>query len=136
MRAEVPRPPQVAQGLFEKRFSRFPDELSGASGFVNSANTLFLQPTLMERYIAVAERIVEIALPARAAATTEVNLQTRELIFVATPGFGASETEAAGRVLRRFLTRAHRRPPSDDEVARAIGQYRQSGASMSPRGYW
>ena len=109
--------------------SRFPDELSGASGFVNSANTLFLQPTLMERYIAVAERIVEIALPARAAATTEVNLRTRELIFVATPGSGASETEAVGRVLRRFLTRAHRRPPSDDEVARAVGQYRQARGS-------
>ena len=43
--------------------ARFPAELAGATGFDNSANTLFLQSTLMERYIAAAERVIELALP-------------------------------------------------------------------------
>ena len=56
---------------------RFPDELTGSSGFENSANTLFLQPSLMERYIAVAERVVELALPELP--TTETHRRTRAL---------------------------------------------------------
>ena len=42
---------------------RFPSELIGSSGFENSANTLFFPSSLMERYIAAAERVVELALP-------------------------------------------------------------------------
>jgi len=102
---------------------RFPSELIGASGFENSSNTLFLQPSLMERYIAVAERIVELAL-------TEEATAARSLIFVATPGNGLSEHEAAEIVLRRFLARAFRRPPTEAEVIQAGDQYafaRRSG---------
>jgi hypothetical protein len=106
---------------------RFPAELTGSSGFENSSNTLFLQPSLMERYIAVAERIVELALPE--VPTTETHQRTRDLVFVATPGGGLSETAAAERVLRRFLTRGYRRPPSDDEVTRAMDQYGSGRAS-------
>ena len=106
---------------------RFPAELTGSSGFENSANTLFLQPSLMERYIAVAERIVELALPAEP--TTETHRRSHDLVFVASPGGGISETEAAEVVLRRFLTRAFRRPPTDDEGTRAVGQYDAGRAS-------
>ena len=70
---------------------RFPNELSGSSGFVNSANTLFLQPSLMERYIAVAERVVEVALPPAAEATSAAQERTRDLIFIATPDSGHAE---------------------------------------------
>ena len=66
---------------------RFPDELTGSSGFESSTNTLFLQPSLMERYIAVAERIVDLALPAEP--TTETHRRTRDLVFVASPGGGS-----------------------------------------------
>ena len=106
---------------------RFPAELTGSSGFENSSNTLFLQPSLMERYIAVAERIVELALPAEP--TTETHRRTRDLIFVASPGGDLSETEAAEVVLRRFLARAYRRPATDDEVTRAMDQYASGRAS-------
>ncbi|MGA0327704.1 MAG: DUF1587 domain-containing protein, partial [Limisphaerales bacterium] len=34
----------------------FPTDLSGESGFDNSANTLFIQPILMERYLAAIEK--------------------------------------------------------------------------------
>jgi len=100
---------------------RFPDELTGSSGFDNSSNTLFLQPSLMERYIAVAERIVDLALPEMP--TTETHRRTRALVFTARPDGDLSDTEAAETVLRGFLTRAYRRPPNDDEVTQAIDQY-------------
>jgi len=94
---------------------RFPEELSGASGFDNSANTLFLQSALMERYIAVAERIVDLALPATP--TTPAHRRARERIFVST---------AEGPVLSRFLLRAYRRPPTEEELSRALGQYERA----------
>ncbi len=112
---------------------RFPAELTGSSGFENSANTLFLQPALMERYIAVAERIVELALPLEP--TTAAHRTSRALVYVSTPEGGVSETQAAQAVLRRFLSRAFRRPASDDEVIRAVERYdegREGGLEHEP----
>ena len=108
---------------------RFPDELTGSSGFDNSSNTLFLQPALMERYIAAAERVVELALPAE---PTDVrHLASRELIFVAAPGGGLGEEDAAEAVLERFLGRAYRRPATAGELDRALTQYRSGrGAGL------
>ena len=100
---------------------RFPSELIGSSGFENSANTLFLPSSLMERYIAAAERVVELALPDLP--TTDAHQTSRNLVLVATPGDGVSEVSAAEAVLRRFLTRAYRRPPSIDEVTQAASHY-------------
>ncbi|MCY4507410.1 MAG: DUF1592 domain-containing protein, partial [Acidobacteria bacterium] len=101
---------------------RFPDELTGSSGFDNSSNTLFRQPALMERYIAAAERVVELALPAE---PTDVrHLASRELIFVAAPGGGLGEEDAAEAVLERFLGRAYRRPATAGELDQALAQYR------------
>ena len=37
----------------------FPTDLGGESGFDNSANTLFIQPILMERYLAAIEKAIE-----------------------------------------------------------------------------
>ena len=110
---------------------RFPAELTGASGFDNTANTLFLESTLMERYIAVAERVVELMLPPEPA--TEAERRAHELVFVATPGGSLGDEEAAERVLRHFLGRAYRRPPGDEDVARALERYRaaqQSGQAF------
>jgi len=103
---------------------RFPDEFIGSSGFENSSNTLFLQPSLMERYIAAAERVVELSLPADP--STDAHRRSRDLIFMVSPGSGTSDEAAAGVVLRRFLTRAYRRPPTEIEVDGAKTQY-QSG---------
>ena len=101
---------------------RFPDELTGSSGFENSSNTLFLQPALMERYIAAAERVVELALPAE---PTDVrHLASRELIFVAEPGGEVGEEDAAEAVLERFLGGAYRRPATAGEVDQAVDRYR------------
>ena len=111
-------------GVDLKPAERFPSELTGASGFDNSANTLFLQPALMERYIAVAERVVDLALPADPASAE--HRRAHELIFVAKPGAAISEGQAAENVLRRFLLRAYRRPPADGELERSLDQYRRA----------
>ena len=106
---------------------RFPDELTGSSGFDNSSNTLFLQPALMERYIAAAERVVELALPAE---PTDVRHRaSRELVFVAAPGDGLGEEDAAGAVLDRFLGRAYRRPATAGELDQALAHYRSGRAA-------
>ena len=110
---------------------RFPAELAGASGFDNTANTLFLESTLMERYIAAAERVVELMLPAEPA--TDAQRRAHELVFIATPGGGVGDEEAAELVLRHFLGRAYRRPPGEADVTRALGRYRaarQSGQTF------
>ena len=110
---------------------RFPAELTGASGFDNSANTLFLESTLMERYIAAAERVIELMLPD--VPRTDAERRAHELIFVAEPGDGASDEAVAEQVLRRFLERAWRRSPTEKDVQQALEQYRE--ARRSERGF-
>ena len=110
-----------------KPAERFPSELAGASGFDNSANTLFLQSSLMERYIGAAEGVVDVALPDEP--TTDVHRAARELIFVASPDNSTSEDEAAEQILRRFLLRAFRRPPSDEEITAYLGRYEEGRAA-------
>ena len=107
---------------------RFPADLTGASGFENSANTLFLQASRMERYIAAAERIVESAFPAESLSDKESPSFQR--IFFVLPGDlrrdaeETVETEAAARrVLERFLLRAYRRPPSKEELSQAMERF-------------
>ena len=109
---------------------RFLAELTGASGFDNTANTLFLESTLMERYIAAAERVVELMLPAEP--STEAERRAHDLVFVATPGGELADEEAAELVLRHFLGRAYRRPSGEADVARALGQYRAARQSGQP----
>lgn len=107
---------------------RFPADLTGASGFENSANTLFLQASRMERYIAAAERIVENALPGKSWLNEE-SASFRRIFFVL-PGDlqrDAEETAAteaaAQRVLERFLLRAYRRLPSEEEISQAMKRF-------------
>lgn len=110
---------------------RFPADLTGASGFENSANTLFLQASRMERYIAAAERIVESALPGKSWLGEE-SASFRRIFFVL-PGDlqrDAEETAAteaaARRVLKRFLLRAYRRPPTKEELSQAMERFRET----------
>ena len=100
---------------------RFPAELTGATGFENSANTLFLQSTLMERYIAASQRIVEVLFPAeRTSADHDAAYRS---LFIATPATATTVREAAIEVLEAFLLKAYRRPPSADENTKALGLF-------------
>ena len=98
---------------------RFPDDLTGTSGFDNSANSLFIQPLLMERYISIVEHVVNTALPSEAEGT-EVGKRGAAFsrIFVSRPANEKHVDEAARRVMGAFLRRAYRRPATDAEIAR------------------
>ena len=102
---------------------RFTSEMAGETGFDNSASTLFLQSSLMERYIAAAERIVEEALSDQPA--SDAHFKAMETVFVAKPGGGVTEDEAAEKIIRRFLLRAFRRPPANAEIRRTQEKYRE-----------
>ncbi len=96
----------------------FPEDLSGTSGFDNSANTLFIQPLLMERYMSAADLAVARALPSEA--KTDVEKRVRKRILIAEPGLGKgaerSDVEAAAEIIDRFLPRAYRRPVDSAEI--------------------
>jgi hypothetical protein len=111
-------------GVDLKPADRFPTDLTGPSGFDNSASTLFLQSALMERYIGAAERIVDIALPD--VATSDVHVKTRELIFITRPDGSMNDHNAAETILRRFLLRAYRREPTETEMQRVVGRFDES----------
>lgn len=100
---------------------RFPVELIGNSGFENSSNTLFLQSSLMERYIGAAQTIVDLALPAEP--ITAAHFRTRELIYTKIPDSIVSEKEASEIVLSNFLSQAYRRPLIDEELLAATQQF-------------
>lgn len=114
-------------GVDLKPAERFPSELTGPTGFDNSASTLYLQSSLMERYIATAERIILVSLPE--AIHTEDQRRTYDLVFSVRPNAGLTESAAADAILRRFLLRAYRRPPTDDEADAFFRQYERSRAN-------
>ena len=107
--------------------AKFPQDLSGTSGFSNSANTLSIQSIQMDKFVIAAEEVVSEALP-----DDELNseqLKAHALIFGSAE---ASASEEPRNVLARFLQRAYRRSVDEDEIDDVMSYYndaRQSGAS-------
>ena len=118
-------------GVDVRAATRFPSELSGTSGFDNSANTLFLQPTLMERYLGAAEKVINQALPLKP--KTQAQQQAITRILVRRPGNDVSDKKAASEILGRFLPRAFRHPVPESTRHRYISAVlarRRAGASF------
>ena len=104
---------------------RFPADMTASSGFENSANSLFMQPVLLERYLGAAERVVDHRLPL--SGLTDPSSAWPQLLQ------DADVTTEAGlrEVLERFVTRAFRRPPESAEVAGYVQHVQQSQAAGS-----
>jgi hypothetical protein len=96
-------------GVEVRPASRFPTDGSGGSGFDNIADTLFVPPILMERYLEAAGEVLAAARPER--------------LFVARPGPGLEARAAARRVAEHFARRAFRRPAEAEEVERLLRLY-------------
>ena len=110
---------------------RFPDDLTATSGFDNSANSLFIQPLLMERYIGIAEHVVDSALPATGSRTPEQQ-GAFDRLFIAMPPASAKANnvrKAAEAIMRQFLLRAYRRPATKVEVDRFANQITKTVAA-------
>ena len=113
-------------GLNMNLVEDFPIDLSGKSGFDNSANTLFLQPILMERYLGAIDKAVEATIP------LEGNPTGKSPVLIVWPNNKEEELEAAGKIINRFLLRAFRRPPTNREVNEVSAVYNRAREKNEP----
>ncbi len=98
----------------------------GGEGFDNAAETLFISPLLVEKYLEVARFVVD-------AASKE--FKSRSRIFVASPGGRVSERDAVEQILSEFLPRAYRRPVSElavDSHVRLFRKAKRQGLDFEP----
>ena len=115
-------------GLDLNLVADFPIDLSGKSGFDNSANTLFLQPILMERYLGAIDKAVGVTVP------LEDKPSDESPVLVAWPSDEKEEPKAAVQIIDRFLLRAFRRPPVEgeaDEIFAVYTRARRGGESFA-----
>ncbi|MBZ0255645.1 DUF1592 domain-containing protein, partial [bacterium] len=89
--------------------SRLPADGSGGEGFDNAAETLFISPVHAERYLESAKEALEYA-------AKDINARNK-LLFIQ-PDENISAINAARKVLKRFASRAFRRPIQDNELER------------------
>src|SRR5665213_4158571 len=93
-------------GVDSKPADQFPADGGGGGGFDNNADTLFIPPVLMERYLRAAGDVLR-QTPA-------------DHIFTFHPGKHLTARNAARKILDDFLPRAFRRPVQSLEVERYL----------------
>lgn len=109
-------------GVDVRPADRFPADLAASSGFDNSANSLFLQPVTLERYLGAAEHIVETAYP-------DGRLKERGWPLL----LKGNAPDEARTIVQRFAARAWRKPVSDADLKRLTGHYsRLTSAGHTP----
>ncbi len=87
----------------------FPADGGGGSGFDNNADTLFIPPILMERYIGAA---AECAAAAKA-----------ERLLIVRPGKGFTKEAAARTILAHFSALGYRKPVAPAEIDHLVQIY-------------
>ena len=98
-------------GVTNRPADKFPSDGGGGGGFDNNADTLFIPPILMERYLAAASEVLDAAPSNR--------------IFIARPGFFTGKRAAARKIIEHHALRAFRRPVARDETDRFLRLYDQ-----------
>lgn len=96
-------------GIQSRPADSFPADGGGGGGFDNNADTLFVPPILMERYLGAASQILDET--------------RRERLFFVRPGKGATKRAAAQKILATFAMRGFRRPVESMELARLMRLY-------------
>ncbi|MBW3625493.1 MAG: DUF1592 domain-containing protein, partial [Armatimonadetes bacterium] len=96
-------------GVHTRPADKFPPDGGGGGGFDNNADTLFVPPILMEKYLAAAAEILDAARPER--------------IFLAKPDKKVTPRMAARKILDHYAMRAWRRPVEPAEVNRLLTLY-------------
>lgn len=87
----------------------FPADGGGGGGFDNNADTLFIPPILLERYLVTSGEILDKARPER--------------IFFVKPTAKRARREVAKQILNAFAYRAYRRPVEPAELAGLMSLY-------------
>jgi hypothetical protein len=96
-------------GVDSRPADSFPTEGGGGGGFDNNADTLFIPPILMERYLSTASVVLEQG--------------PKERIFFTTKGWFDTDRSVARRILEHFATRGFRRPLETGELDRLLVVY-------------
>jgi hypothetical protein len=102
--------------LIEPRLANvtpFPQDLRAEHGFDNRGDHLSLSPLLMESFLTLSQSIVN----SPSFGPKNVGIWTR---FFAPPADGNASRERVDERLRRFLTRAFRRPVSEESLTRFV----------------
>ena len=107
-------------GIDLRPADRFPTDLTASSGFENSANSLFIQPVTLERYLGAAELIVHAAWPLEPTSIEQKASLKRLFEGVS----DLDDEDSAQRVIVQFAIRAYRRPLEQDEIDSLITHYR------------
>ena len=89
-------------GVTNHPADKFPADGGGGGGFDNNADTLFVPPILLEKYLEVAGEVLDAADPAR--------------LFISRPRLLVTRHAAARKNLEHFAVRAFRRPVEKAEV--------------------
>lgn len=100
-------------GIDLRPADRFPTDLTASSGFENSANSLFIQPVTLERYVGAAEAIVQTAWPM--APTSKEHESAWRRLLGDIRDFGSQEN--VKQIIQQFASRAYRRPVEQEELA-------------------
>ncbi|HET6247332.1 MAG TPA: DUF1592 domain-containing protein [Tepidisphaeraceae bacterium] len=106
-------------GIYTHPADAFPVDAGGGGGFDNNADTLFIPPILMERYLNAAGEVLR-EVPARSLITIRPNDKT-------------SSRDAARELLGKFASRAFRRPSPPAEVEKFLAIF--DGAAKRGENY-
>jgi cytochrome c553 len=96
-----------------------PDEDAGDGHFDNLSAILRLSPTLMEKYFAAADKVVD---------RVFVNDGAKARLLTPKPDSKITEREAAKKIVTNLARRAYRRPAADTDVERLLGFYDKARA--------
>jgi mono/diheme cytochrome c family protein len=99
-------------GVETRVADRFPSDGGGGGGFDHNAETLFVPPILMEKYLEAADEVLNAAAP--------------EQVFLTSRHNGSTDLAAARQIIHHHATRAFRRPVAADEVERLMALYQRS----------
>ena len=97
-----------------------PADGSGGEGFDTAGTTLFTSTIHIEKYLAAADRALNLALPDKANRLSPEKRRARERILVAKPSLFTRPHTAAREVVASFARRAWRRPVTNEEVERLL----------------
>ena len=92
----------------------FPPDGGGGGGFDNNSATLFTPPVLVEKYLAVAAKLLAATKPER--------------LIVARPNPALTKTDAARTNISRFVSRAFRRPVEPAQIELLLKLFAQADA--------
>ncbi|MDA9858867.1 DUF1592 domain-containing protein [Rubripirellula sp.] len=114
-------------GIDLRPADRFPADMTASSGFRNSANSLFFQPITLERFVGAAEAVVDEAYPVEPVMVAQ--RQAWQRLLADDPEIGRPD-----EIIRRFASKAFRRPLHADERRRLADHFsNRAAAGTEPR---